>query len=91
MIAGEVSVPSGTDRAGEFIRKMEDEDIRLLPNPQGFLDQLTLISQYPKEVHLPRFSENRADTENYDQHAAIHVTCLFTNLVHRLLPICTSP
>ena len=91
MFVRKVSVRLKADSAGEFIRKMEDEDIRLLPNPQGFLDQLALISQYPKGVHLPRFSENRADTENYDQHAAIHVTCLLTNLVHRLLPICTSP
>jgi hypothetical protein len=82
MFAGKVSVRFRTDDAGELIRKMVDEVIHLLPDAQGFLDQLTLIFQSAKEVYLSRFSENRADTEKYDQSAFTHVTSFLNGLIN---------
>jgi hypothetical protein len=61
VFAGGVSVLSGADRAGELIRKMEDEVNHLLPNPQDFLNQLSLTSQSAKELYLSGFPGNSAN------------------------------
>ena len=81
MFVRKVSVRLKTDGAGDFIRKMEDKIIPLLRKQQGFLDELTLISQSGKEVYAYSFWENSADAERYEQAAFPQVTSLLTGLI----------
>lgn len=81
MFVRKVSVRLRTDGAGEFIRKMEAEIIPLLRKQQGFLDELTLISQSGKEVYAYSFWENSADAEKYEQTAFAQVTRLLAGLI----------
>ena len=87
MFVRKVSVRLKTDGAGEFIRKIEDEIIPLLRKQQGFLDELTLISQSGKEVYAYSFWENSADAENYEQTAFPQVTSLLTGVIDGALRI----
>ena len=89
MFVRKVSVRLKTDGAGEFIRKMEDEIIPLLRKQQGFLDELTLISQSGKEVYAYSFWENSADAEKYDHAAFAHVTKLLSDVIDGALRVHT--
>jgi hypothetical protein len=76
MFVRKVSVRLKSDGAGEFIRKMEDEIIPLLRKQQGFLDELTLISQSGKEVYAYSFWKDSADAEKYERTAFSQVNGL---------------
>jgi len=81
MFVRKVSVRLKAEGAGEFIRKMEGEIIPLLRKQQGFLDELTLISQSGKEVYAYSFWENSADAEKYEQTSFAHVTSLLAGVI----------
>jgi len=77
------------DRAGDFIQKMEKEIIPLLRLQQGFLDEITLISQSGKEVYAYSFWENSADAERYDKNVFAQVTNLLAGIIDGTLRIHT--
>jgi hypothetical protein len=89
MFVRKVSMRLKIDSAGEFIRKMEDEIIPLLRRQQGFLDELTLISQSGKEVYAYSFWKNSADAEKYDQSVFAQVTGLLAGVTDGALRIHT--
>jgi hypothetical protein len=89
MFVRKVSVRLKTDGAGEFIRKMEAEIIPILREQQGFLDELTLISQSGKEVYAYSFWESSAAAERYEQSAFPRVTSILNNLIDGPLRIHT--
>jgi len=89
MFVRKVSVRLKTGGAGEFIRKIEDEIIPLLRKQQGFLDELTLISQGGKEVYAYSFWESSADAERYEQTTFPQVTSILTGLMDGPLRIHT--
>ena len=89
MFARKVSVRLKADAAGAFIQKMEDEIIPLLRKQQGFLDELTLISQSGKEIYAYSFWETSEDAERYDRTAFKDVTDLLAGLVEGALRIHT--
>jgi hypothetical protein len=89
MFVRKVSVRLKVDSAGEFIRKMEAEIIPLLRKQQGFLDELTLISQSGKEVYAYSFWENSADAEKYEHQAFANVTSMLAGLTDGPLRINT--
>jgi heme-degrading monooxygenase HmoA len=81
MFARKVSVRLKADAAGQFLQKMENEIIPLLRKQQGFLDELTLISQSGKEVYAYSFWDSSEDAERYDKTAFREVTDLLTGLL----------
>jgi heme-degrading monooxygenase HmoA len=81
MFVRKVSVRLKSEGAGEFIRKMESEIIPLLRKQQGFLDELTLISQGGKEVYAYSFWESSADAEKYEQESFAKVTNLLSSVI----------
>jgi len=89
MFVRKVSVRLKPDGAAEFIRKMEAEVIPVLREQQGFLDELTLISQSGKEVYAYSFWESTADAERYEQSAFARVTGILNNLIDGPLRIHT--
>jgi hypothetical protein len=89
MFARKVSMHLKADRAGDFIKKMENEIIPLLRLQPGFLDEITLISQSGKEVYAYSFWENSADAERYDKNVFAQVTNLFAGLIDGTLRIHT--
>jgi hypothetical protein len=89
MFVRKVSVRLKTDGAAEFIRKMEAEIIPLLRKQQGFLDELTLISQSGKEVYAYSFWENSDGAEHYEQSAFPRVTSILNSLIDGPLRIHT--
>jgi hypothetical protein len=68
---------------------MENEIIPLLRLQQGFLDEITLISQSGKEVYAYSFWENSADAERYDKNVFAQVTNLFAGIIDGTLRIHT--
>jgi hypothetical protein len=89
MFARKVSMHLQADRAGDFIKKMEDEIIPLLRQQHGFLDELTLISQSGKEVYAYSFWENSADAERYEKSVFAQVTNLLAGVIDGTLRIHT--
>lgn len=81
MFARKVSVRLRSDAAGEFLQKMEDEIIPLLRKQQGFLDELTLLSQGGKEIYAYSFWESSEDAERYARNAFRDVTDRLTGLM----------
>jgi len=77
------------DRVGDLIKKMENEIIPLLRQQQGFLDEITLISQSGKEVYAYSFWENSADAERYDKNVFAQVTNLLAGVIDGTLRIHT--
>lgn len=89
MFARKVSMHLKTDRGGEFIQKMENEIIPLLRKQEGFLDEITLISQSGREVYAYSFWENSADAEKYEQTTFAEVTRLLAAVIDGALRINT--
>jgi len=89
MFARKVSMRLKADRAGDFIKKMENEVIPLLRLQQGFLDEITLISQSGREVYAYSFWENSADAERYEKNVFAQVTNLFAGIIDGTLRIHT--
>jgi len=89
MFVRKVAVRLKADGAGEFIRKMEDEIIPLLRKQQGFMDELTLISQSGREVYAYSFWENSADAEKYEQAAFAQVNKLLADVTEGAVRIHT--
>jgi hypothetical protein len=89
VFARKVSMHLKPDRAGDFIQKMEKEIIPLLRLQQGFLDEITLISQSGKEVYAYSFWENSADAERYDKNVFAQVTNLLAGIIDGTLRIHT--
>jgi hypothetical protein len=89
MFARKVSVRLKADAAGQFIQKMKDEIIPLLRKQEGFLDELTLISQSGKEIYAYSFWETSEDADRYDRTAFREVTGLLTGLIDGALRIHT--
>jgi hypothetical protein len=89
VFARKVSMHLKPDRTGDFIQKMEKEIIPLLRLQQGFLDEITLISQSGKEVYAYSFWENSADAERYDKNVFAQVTNLLAGIIDGTLRIHT--
>jgi heme-degrading monooxygenase HmoA len=89
MFVRKVSMRLKSEGAGEFIRKMEDEIIPLLRKQQGFLDEITLLSQSGKEVYAYSFWENSADAEKYEKATFAQVTGLLSGVIEGALRIHT--
>lgn len=89
MFARKVSMHLKADRAGDFIKKMENEIIPLLRQQHGFLDEITLMSQSGKEVYAYSFWENSADAERYDKNVFAQVTNLLAGIIDGTLRIHT--
>jgi hypothetical protein len=81
MFARKVSVRLKLDAAGSFIQKMENEIIPLLRKQEGFLDELTLISQGGKEIYAYSFWEKSEDADRYDRTAFREVTDHLADLI----------
>jgi len=81
MFARKVSMQLKTGRAGDFVKQMENEIIPLLRRQQGFLDEITLISQTGKEVYAYSFWENRDDAERYEKNVFAQVTNLLAGII----------
>ena len=89
MFARKVCMHLKADRVGDLIKKMENEIIPLLRQQQGFLDEITLISQSGKEVYAYSFWENSADAERYDKNVFAQVTNLLAGVIDGTLRIHT--
>ena len=89
MFARKVSMHLKADRAGDFIKKVENEVIPLLRLQHGFLDEVTLISQSGKEAYAYSFWENSADAEKYDKNVFAQVTNLLAGVIDGTLRIHT--
>lgn len=89
MFARKVSMHLKADRTGDFIKKMENEIIPLLRLQQGFLDEITLISQSGKKVYSYSFWGNSADAEKYDKNVSAQVTNLLAGIIDGTLRIHT--
>jgi hypothetical protein len=89
MFARKVSMHLKAEGGGDFIKKMENEVIPLLRLQQGFLDEITLISQSGKEVYAYSFWENSADAERYDKNVFAQVTNLLAGIIDGTLRIHT--
>jgi heme-degrading monooxygenase HmoA len=81
MFARKVSIRLKPDAAGQFIQKMKNEIIPLLRKQNGFLDELTLISQGGKEIYVYSFWESSEDAERYKRTAFKEVIGLLVGLV----------
>jgi hypothetical protein len=68
---------------------MENEIIPLLRKQNGFLDELTLISQSGKEIYAYSFWETSEDAEKYDRTVFKEVTNLLTGLTEGTVRIHT--
>jgi len=89
MFARKVSIRLKSDAAGPFIQKMENEIIPLLRKQNGFLDELTLISQGGKEIYAYSFWESSEDAARYDRTTFKEVTNLLTGLIEGTVRIHT--
>jgi antibiotic biosynthesis monooxygenase len=89
MFARKVSIRLKSDAAGQFIQKMETQIIPLLRQQNGFLDELTLISQSGKEIYAYSFWETSEDAERYNRTAFGQVTDLLSGVVEGAVRIHT--
>lgn len=81
MFARKISIRLKVGAAGQFIQKMEKEIIPLLRKQNGFLDELTLISQGGKEIYAYSFWESSEDAEQYDRTTFKEVTGLLSSVI----------